>query len=595
MRGVIIALLGILLTSGYCLGATIADFDDIPINEGSTQLPGASGVGDGPTWAWSLRTDFGANRDRWTATTPYASYPTIYDQFFGYAGGVAGEDRTNYGFYESVSTGAYSGNSLRFVGTGGQDNSLVFQGQQVRNKSEYLSYSPPSSSHAPVPVGNPYLYFVNGTTQDNDVPMDQTGTSDRLEFYVKMTPETSVGSGGYGVPVAVTMHIGTFEDNQNTGDTSHWYHYMYINGGAWVKMSLDNHPTWHNAGGVSGPGASISAMASADYMRKLFKFYIAPKPYKGPAVPPHYTYFDEIQFVTTVEQNQNNETINSPAVGYWPNDDHFEIGFSDKYGSEYSRCTYEVRYSFAPITNTNWASATPIHVNAHTGFAIDANTNGWIRKWWPYYKQVWASFNLSPADRATFQSVRTIYFAVKDVSQDPTDYGEGPYKRINPALTGNFANQGRVYITQPASFVYAVDVAALPLIKTISYTLPGEQPTDTTPPSCSAFALQSPVTSLSVPVSTLTCEDNVEVTGYYWSESATPPTVGSSWQTIPSSITVGGAGSRTVYLWSIDAANNISVSPISAVFQVNAKPPSSGSIGGPSTITKGGASSITFQ
>lgn len=85
-------------------------------------------------------------------------------------------------------------------------------------------------------------------------------------------------------------------------------------------------------------------------------------------------------------------------------------------------------------------------------------------------------------------------------------------------------------------------------------------PTDITPPSCSVFTLSTPSTSLSVPVAVLTCSDNVGVTGYYWSESSNPPAIGATWQAKPTSITVGGLGLRTVYLWARDAAGNISAS-----------------------------------
>lgn len=91
---------------------------------------------------------------------------------------------------------------------------------------------------------------------------------------------------------------------------------------------------------------------------------------------------------------------------------------------------------------------------------------------------------------------------------------------------------------------------------------------DITPPTCSEFALQSPVESLSVPVSTLACSDAVSVTGYYWSESSNPPAIGATWQSAPATITVGGLGLRTVYLWARDAAGNISASR-QATVQVN--------------------------
>jgi hypothetical protein len=68
-----------------------------------------------------------------------------------------------------------------------------------------------------------------------------------------------------------------------------------------------------------------------------------------------------------------------------------------------------------------------------------------------------------------------------------------------------------------------------------------------------------------VPVSGLAASDNVGVTGYLVTESATAPSIGDSgWSaTAPSSFTFSSAGAKTAYAWAKDGAGNIS-SPRSA-------------------------------
>ena len=85
---------------------------------------------------------------------------------------------------------------------------------------------------------------------------------------------------------------------------------------------------------------------------------------------------------------------------------------------------------------------------------------------------------------------------------------------------------------------------------------------DTTAPTLSAFVMPTTATSLVVPVSSFTASDNVAVTGYLITESATPPsTAATGWSaTAPTSFTFSGTGFRTAYAWVKDAAGNVSAS-----------------------------------
>ena len=92
------------------------------------------------------------------------------------------------------------------------------------------------------------------------------------------------------------------------------------------------------------------------------------------------------------------------------------------------------------------------------------------------------------------------------------------------------------------------------IVNTNSFTVAA--PIDTTAPTVTAFTLPATATSLTVPVSTFTATDNVAVTGYLVTTSATAPAAGAAgWSaTAPTSVTAAAAGSITFYAWAKDAA-----------------------------------------
>ncbi|MDD2735671.1 MAG: hypothetical protein PHF56_17175, partial [Desulfuromonadaceae bacterium] len=85
---------------------------------------------------------------------------------------------------------------------------------------------------------------------------------------------------------------------------------------------------------------------------------------------------------------------------------------------------------------------------------------------------------------------------------------------------------------------------------------------DTTAPTLSSFSLSSTSASLTVPISSLTATDNVGVTGYMVTESATAPAASASgWSaSAPASFTFASDGTKNAYAWAKDAAGNVSTS-----------------------------------
>ena len=87
-------------------------------------------------------------------------------------------------------------------------------------------------------------------------------------------------------------------------------------------------------------------------------------------------------------------------------------------------------------------------------------------------------------------------------------------------------------------------------------------PSDTIPPTVTAFTIPATATILTVPISSFTATDNVGVAGYLVTESAAAPSAtAAGWAaTAPSSYTFTTAGSKILYAWAKDAAGNVSAS-----------------------------------
>lgn len=85
---------------------------------------------------------------------------------------------------------------------------------------------------------------------------------------------------------------------------------------------------------------------------------------------------------------------------------------------------------------------------------------------------------------------------------------------------------------------------------------------DTIKPSISAFTIPTTSSSLTISISPFTATDNIAVTGYLLTETATEPMAGfGSWtSSAPTNYTFPSAGAKTLYAWAKDAAGNVSLS-----------------------------------
>ena len=89
---------------------------------------------------------------------------------------------------------------------------------------------------------------------------------------------------------------------------------------------------------------------------------------------------------------------------------------------------------------------------------------------------------------------------------------------------------------------------------------------DTTKPTVTTFTVPSTSSSLTVTTSVV-ASDNVGVTGYLITESATVPSISASGWTLsaPTSYTFTSAGVKTLYAWAKDLAGNVSLSRTASV------------------------------
>ncbi|WP_306532534.1 hypothetical protein [Geobacter sp.] len=113
-------------------------------------------------------------------------------------------------------------------------------------------------------------------------------------------------------------------------------------------------------------------------------------------------------------------------------------------------------------------------------------------------------------------------------------------------------------------FGWAKDAAgnvSLAKSASVTVTLP-----DAAAPVVGAFTLPATATTLTVPVSSFTATDNVGVTGYLITKSATAPAASATGWTATAPVSVTAvAGSNTFFGWAKDAAGNVSLAKSASV------------------------------
>lgn len=112
---------------------------------------------------------------------------------------------------------------------------------------------------------------------------------------------------------------------------------------------------------------------------------------------------------------------------------------------------------------------------------------------------------------------------------------------------------------------------------------------DTTKPTITSFTIPSASNSLTVPITTFTVADNIDVMGYLLTETSTTPfTTNTNWvSSIPVSYTFSTSGATSLYAWAKDASENISASvnrTVEIILPSNGGSSSGGGGGGSVTV-----------
>lgn len=349
-----------------------------------------------------------------------------------------------YGFVDSSTQFSVRNSSLKVQTSGGplkgDDGSVIYSGHPARSKSDIdwhsiLNEKTEEESSTSFPGEIP-LYFK---TRTNNTRFEQLQGKNRFNVWVLMPRNT----------LDITQYRKSKKQRPdqriswypfiNTSTSSHYYHHSSnIPMGGWTKVQFDAHPTHNNSGsrnrysafstgGYQYPGDDIS------YFNNMTTFAIRLKAMANLPMFSEY-YIDEI--TTEYKPFENEETINNIGVGYNPETHQFDISFEDKY-----RCTsgcgseYEVRYSFEPIDNANYESATlPKFVMNFE--RSKSNHEGKIYKPNSGYNLLWAAVELQDEDLTKLLPHTKIFFAVKDKSNRSITQQEIDFEKINVPNVG---------------------------------------------------------------------------------------------------------------------------------------------------------------
>lgn len=329
-----------------------------------------------------------------------------------------------YGYIDASSEFSVNGSSLRIHLTGGMykgaDDEVLPDGKPIRSKSEYQSTE--DLGEQSLLPGDISLYY-KGPTSTAKIP--ELRNKNRLNLWVLM-PKGSVDIEKYSTDYLTSPRKSfSFYPFINTSKGAHYYHHVAnIALGGWTKIQFDASPTHKNSGGTnelhafseggseySGNGKEYFSNIAAFNLRADFSKYL-------PADSVYY--IDEV--TTSFKPYENEETIKSLSVGFSPKSKIFDISIEDKYRCLDCEATYEVRYSFDPIDNSNFDSAFKTEVVTNFDRS-KSNSDSLIHKPTNGYNLIWAALQLQSEHTDYIEPGTNIYFAVRDV----TERAEGRY------------------------------------------------------------------------------------------------------------------------------------------------------------------------
>ncbi len=283
-----------------------------------------------------------------------------------------------------------------------------------------------------------WVWYDGKPLKSRNIAKDDT---DRWSFYIKLEGIDPISEKELKEEIkGENFHVGTYLGWENPGGKSsksgdglpyegpgnqHYYHYFRFNPGAWIHVLLDNHPQHlrDKKGNTLIPNNPSMVASGKNYMAYLIQWYLEIRRKNEKETSFN---LDEMKFFSTKETpepNQNDISISSVWIGYWENQNYWEMSWYD--GSfeslnDNTNSVFEIRYSTSPITNQNYASATPI-----TPIFYRAGNTNLVRKANPWRQIVWTRFKLP---EQVEKKTNRIFFAIKDVSQKGEHRGTHPYK-----------------------------------------------------------------------------------------------------------------------------------------------------------------------
>jgi hypothetical protein len=197
----------------------------------------------------------------------------------------------------------------------------------------------------------------------------------------------------------------------------HYYHYFSFDSDAWVHLLVDQHPQHLRGQKYTLPNNPVYETDNKNYFAQLNQMYMSVQTQQNETS----MNIDEIHFYSTLDTKtplQNEQSITSLWVGHWPTEDEWRLGFSDMSFETYngdSVGTYEIKWSFEPITNETYDSANVVmpklfsskeHVGEEYQSLVFRRPNRWKQT-------AYTSFDLPLREE---DKSKIIHFAVKDVS-----------------------------------------------------------------------------------------------------------------------------------------------------------------------------------
>lgn len=430
--------------------------DNLPPTPGDS-LPTSGG-------GWTYFENDGYGHAGFQKNSSYINTSNEFDKIFLYD---ASSRRVweNYHYLQISSAPSITGNAIEQVITGGVRDETTSDscGVPLKDKKTYLNLIAngidPVCKDKSYYLGEGYIYVnnINGT------PFETAQKANRLSVYIKVPEYFSIGNDTFPKR---NLNIGPYS---YTGG-GHYYHYYYVEGnGGWIHLLVDTHPTHNNTFKmVNHPGYT------EEYFKQMYMFYVrawneSPESlgWQGSGIAPYSIFYDDMEFYYDAEP-QNDQTINSPGIGYNSTTKNFNISFNDKYWDFDSPATYEIKYSFTPITNSNYSAADFVQIRSDGRFGIQDNDLGRVSKSSTYRNMLWAPFTLKTEHQNLVQNGDRIYFAIKDISN--RDYNDSSYDKINDVATVTVEGLGelrKIDLIKRIDYLFIDAISQRPLIRSI--------------------------------------------------------------------------------------------------------------------------------